>query len=122
MFVVCLQEIRIAMQPGENHDWRVTDDGKLVGCDQQRAGTLNHESGVPALPLVTRYKFTNWPAVRMRRELFFDPVLNVNRRRCDVPSAGTAESGSRFSRCNDTADFGIGSSGGSVRKPLAGTH
>ena len=42
------------------------DDGQLVGCDKQRAGTPNHRHGVPALPLVTPYKFTNWPAAILR--------------------------------------------------------
>ena len=45
----------------EPHGWPIIDDGQLV--DKQRAGTPHHRSGVPALPLVTPYKFTNWPAV-----------------------------------------------------------
>ena len=54
----------------ERHGWTAIDDGQLVGCDKQRAGTPNHRSGVPALPLVTPYKFTNWRAVkRTRRKL-----------------------------------------------------
>ena len=41
----------------------VIDDVQSVGCDKQRAGTPNQRHGVPALPLVTPYKFTKWPAV-----------------------------------------------------------
>ena len=43
----------------ERHGWPVIDDGPLVGCDKQRAGTPHPRSGVPALPLVTPCKFTN---------------------------------------------------------------
>ena len=39
------------------------DVKQLVGCDKQRAGTPIHRHGVPALALVTPYKFTNWPVV-----------------------------------------------------------
>ena len=39
------------------------DVKQLVGCDKQRAGTPIHRHGVPALPLVTPYKSTDWPAV-----------------------------------------------------------
>ena len=54
----------------ERHGWPVIDDGPLVGCDKQRSGTPHPRSGVPALPLVTPYKFTNWPAVKgTRRKL-----------------------------------------------------
>ena len=35
---------------------------QTVGCDKQRAGTLNCRHGVPALALVTPYKSANWPA------------------------------------------------------------
>jgi len=31
--------------------WPVVDDGQLVGCDKQRAGTPIRWSGVPALRL-----------------------------------------------------------------------
>ena len=47
------------ISPGEP----VIDDAQSVGCDKHRAGTPNQRHGVPALPLVTPYKFTNWPAV-----------------------------------------------------------
>jgi|GEM_PF-4735355 len=45
------------------HGRPAIDDAQLVGCDKQRAGTPVHRHGVPALPLVTPYKFTNWVAV-----------------------------------------------------------
>ena len=49
--------------PRKSHGLRVIDDGQSVACDKQRAGTPNHKHGVPALALVTPYKFTNWPTV-----------------------------------------------------------
>ena len=42
---------------------RYIDHAQLVGCDKQRAGTPDYRHGVPALALVTPYKFTNWHAV-----------------------------------------------------------
>ena len=48
------------------YGWSVIDHGQAVGCDKQRAGTPKHGHGVPALPLVTPYTFTNWPAMMNR--------------------------------------------------------
>ena len=45
-----------------------SDARLLVGCDKQRAGTPYHPLGVPALPLVTPYKFTNCPAVALLQD------------------------------------------------------
>lgn len=40
----------------------VVDKMQLVGCDKQREGTPNQRHGVPALALVTPYRFMNWRA------------------------------------------------------------
>ena len=57
---------RLANQCGRwKHSRPVIDHSQVVGCDKQRAGTPNQRNGVPALALVTPYKFTNWPAVKV---------------------------------------------------------
>ena len=50
------------------HGRQNIDDAQLVGCDKQCAGTPNHRHGVPALALVTPYKFTNWAALEIPQQ------------------------------------------------------
>lgn len=74
---------RFASTP-HGHGRPIIDDVKSVGCDQQRAGTPHHRHGVPALPLVTPCKFTNWPAsaIAVGRFLYLPPMRNICRIRC----------------------------------------
>ena len=46
---------------------------RVVGCDSQRADTPKSCCGVPALPLVTPYKFTNRPA----RQAIYDGLSGL---------------------------------------------
>ena len=64
------QRMSLPKPPQSNNESTTTPDGRpvidhthLVGCDKQREGTPYHRHRVPALPLVTPCKFTNWPAV-----------------------------------------------------------